>query len=279
MENYNDAVNQIYSEKENEIIIGLTGRTGAGCSTAAGILKKSFDELEYEYFDSDDNSIRERKEFDIIKDYMESDSRWRPFEVIEGSCIILSYILEQEGGVKAFIEYLKYLQSNHNKTSFIILNFNELVNEINGLDYMFKEISEFPIPSIEELNSFSTDVLDKYYELYIRKLADYKNRFKKIFYKYSCYEEEKRKLQDEPPVKYHLYTYLLQKIANNIRASGTPYEDKLCQNRILDFAKRIKLMIELIKKYRKGDKIRICIDAIRNANESNYLKDVYRSYF
>ena len=67
MENYNDAVNQIYSEKENEIIIGLTGRTGAGCSTAAGILKKSFDELEYEYFDSDDNSIRERKEFDIIK--------------------------------------------------------------------------------------------------------------------------------------------------------------------------------------------------------------------
>lgn len=60
MENYNDAVNQIYSEKENEIIIGLTGRTGAGCSTAAGFLKKSFDELEYEYFDSDDNSIRER---------------------------------------------------------------------------------------------------------------------------------------------------------------------------------------------------------------------------
>lgn len=42
MENYNDAVNQIYSEKENEIIIGLTGRTGAGCSTAAGILKKSY---------------------------------------------------------------------------------------------------------------------------------------------------------------------------------------------------------------------------------------------
>ena len=73
--------------------------------------------------------------------------------------------------------------------------------------------------------------------------------------------------------------FFYEKIANNIRASGTPYEDKLCQNRILDFAKRIKLMIELIKKYRKGDKIRICIDAIRNANESNYLKDVYRSYF
>lgn len=37
MKNYNDAVNQIYAEKEQQIILGLTGRTGAGCSTAAGI--------------------------------------------------------------------------------------------------------------------------------------------------------------------------------------------------------------------------------------------------
>ena len=69
MENYNDAVNQIYSEKENEIIIGLTGRTGAGCSTAAGILKKSFDELEYEYDSSqyNDELVSEKMKRDRLK--------------------------------------------------------------------------------------------------------------------------------------------------------------------------------------------------------------------
>ena len=40
MKNYNEAVCQLYSEKENLIILGLTGRTGAGCSTVASILKK-----------------------------------------------------------------------------------------------------------------------------------------------------------------------------------------------------------------------------------------------
>lgn len=109
-------------------------------------------------------------------------------------------------------------------------------------------------------------------------MVEYKNRIKRIILKYSCYEERKSKLQDYPPVKYHLYTYLLQKIANNIRASGNPYDCSLRQEKILDFAKRIQIIIELIKKYHSGKKIRICIDAIRNANESNYLKDVYRSY-
>ncbi len=28
--NYNEAISQLYKEKENQIIIGLTGRTGAG---------------------------------------------------------------------------------------------------------------------------------------------------------------------------------------------------------------------------------------------------------
>ena len=34
------AISQIYQKKEKLVIIGLTGRTGAGCSTVANILKK-----------------------------------------------------------------------------------------------------------------------------------------------------------------------------------------------------------------------------------------------
>lgn len=75
MKNYNDAVNQIYAEKEQQIILGLTGRTGAGCSTAAGILKKQFDDLELEYYVDQSENIKEKKAFEIIKEYIASDNR------------------------------------------------------------------------------------------------------------------------------------------------------------------------------------------------------------
>lgn len=283
MKNYNEAVCQLYSEKENLIILGLTGRTGAGCSTVASILKKEFCDLEYEYNDERETSLKEKKEFEIIKSYIETDKRWEPFEVIEGSCVILSYIFEYQKdnkkGEEVFAEYLKFLQSDKNKDSFKIDNFRELENEIHGLNYIFEEIAKHPLSQIKDWETVSKEDIDIYYELYINKLAEYKNRVKKIFLKYSCYEEKKRKLQDDPPIKYHFYTYLLQKIANNIRASGNPYVSELHQDKILDFAKRIRIIIELIKKHKGGEKARICIDAIRNANESNYLKDVYRSYF
>lgn len=282
MENYNEAVQQLYSEKENQIILGLTGRTGAGCSTAASILRKNFNELGYECSDQE-VSLKEKKEFEIIKSYIETDNRWEPFEVIEGSSVILSYIFEyhenDKNGEDIFVDYLKYLQSNQNKDSFKIDNFNDLEKEIRGLNYIFEEINKFSLNDIKNWENKSQETIDAYYNIYIKELPEYKNRVQKIFLKYSCFEEKKRKLQDDPPVKYHLYTYLLQKIANNIRSSGNPYDSELQQERILDFAKRIQLLIELIKKHKRGGKIRICIDAIRNANESNYLKDVYRSYF
>lgn len=63
MENYNEAINQIYNEKNNQVIIGLTGRTGAGCSTVAKILKKQFDDLELEFYDETEETLKEKKEF------------------------------------------------------------------------------------------------------------------------------------------------------------------------------------------------------------------------
>ncbi len=281
MENYYEAINQIYNEKNNQVIIGLTGRTGAGCSTVAKILKNQINDLEFESNDETKETLKEKKEFEIIKEYI--NDRWVPFEVIEVSCVILSYVFEfhkdGKNGVDSFIEYMKVLQNDKNTTEFKIDNFNELEKEIQGASYIFEKVEKNPLYSVKDWDEHSDKEIETYYQLYIKDMVKYKNRMKRILLKYSCYEEKKNKLQDSAPVKYHLYTYLLQKIANNIRASGEPYNDKLEQKKILDFAKRIQMMIELIKKYKRDEKIRICIDAIRNANESNYLKDIYRSYY
>ena len=45
--NYSVAVETLYGERENSLILGLTGRTGAGCSTIASILKMTVEEINF----------------------------------------------------------------------------------------------------------------------------------------------------------------------------------------------------------------------------------------
>ena len=46
MRNYYDSVKNAFKQRHSLIIIGLTGRTGSGCSTTAEILKaESFEAL------------------------------------------------------------------------------------------------------------------------------------------------------------------------------------------------------------------------------------------
>lgn len=287
MTNYNDAINKLFYEKENLIIIGFTGRTGAGCSTASDILKKEFKELNLEYIERDDYILSDKYRFDIIKEYIGKENRWIPFTRIEGSCVILSYVFEKEGlkgnYSNALIEYLRMLHSSQNDITFKIDNFENLIKEIQGLGYIFEKVQKQPLyKATTNWEGFKPDDIKSYYELYINEMPEYKNRLKKILLKYSCYEERKKKIQDEPPVKFHLYTYLLQKIGNNVRASGDPYINTFFQDKIFPFAERLEKLINLIIKYDQivqKTRSRICIDAIRNANESNYLKDKYRPYY
>lgn len=292
MSSYKNAVDNLYAVKEELLILGLTGRTGAGCSTSAKILQNAFSDLDLEYIEGDDDNSEDRYKFEIIKDYIGNEQHWVPFEVIEGSCVILSYVFEGEKGSispnEDLREYLTKLQDSQSGISFKIDNDKKLLEDLKGIGYIFEEICTYPLRDLESgIETFSDDQIETYYQLYINKMPDYKERIKEILLRYTCYEIEKIKLQDKQPIKYHLYTYLLQKIGNNIRSSGKPYNDSFDQTQIFSFAKRLDALVNLIlrhnkiweKKNLKKIKTRICIDAIRNVNESNYLKDKYRAYY
>jgi ABC-type multidrug transport system ATPase subunit len=70
------ALDTVFNESSNFILIGLTGRTGSGCSTSASILSKQKLQLP-DPGDSHFSGNEERK-FRIIKKYI--DSRWTKFE-------------------------------------------------------------------------------------------------------------------------------------------------------------------------------------------------------
>lgn len=297
MKTYRTAVDNVYAEKENEVILGLTGRTGAGCSTVAGILQTmrySDLDLSFPAEESLMDSKADKRKFAIVDRYMSEPDRWMPFTCIEGSSVILSYILETKGLNKedessALSSYLSKLQKKKEGVNLIIPDYKKLKKDIYGHKHLFKEYQKNPIKSLKELleNQKMGDEtykkkIDSYYDLYIVKLPEYKRRLRKIFINYDCFEEKKQKIQDERPVKYHFYTYLFQKIGNNIRSSGKAYEDAFNEGGFFDFTKRIELLIDLIKIHNRlngGERTRVCVDALRNPFEAIYLKDRYRSFY
>lgn len=63
----NSAVERIFAERKDFIIIGLTGRTGCGCSTVAKLLCKEFIDLQPP-IPSNSDSVADR-ENKIIYEY------------------------------------------------------------------------------------------------------------------------------------------------------------------------------------------------------------------
>ena len=99
------AINQMYKGRERLIIIGLTGRTGSGCTTVAKILESEKIEnlhlrqcKEYDYSNVDERKNR------VIYEYMKQEGRWNSFSVVEISSIILSCALEL--GIDEFNNYI-----------------------------------------------------------------------------------------------------------------------------------------------------------------------------
>ena len=91
-----NVIEQIYNLRRNFIVIGLTGRTGSGCSTVAGVLAESdLTKLKslYQEFNSGkiDNNVRKNR---IVYHFIQKN--WMPFTVISASDVIFYYALLQE---------------------------------------------------------------------------------------------------------------------------------------------------------------------------------------
>ncbi|MDP5145890.1 deoxycytidylate deaminase [Shewanella sp. ULN5] len=95
MENYlSSAISKIYGEDDDFILLGLTGRTGSGCSTVAKILASPKENIRHSLFKGDcpaDNS--KRKEKIIVKHFEHS---WQPFILIQVRSVITLMVAEQD---------------------------------------------------------------------------------------------------------------------------------------------------------------------------------------
>ncbi|WP_218583248.1 hypothetical protein [Pseudomonas atagonensis] len=89
---FKDAISKIYGDDDDFIIIGLTGRTGSGCSTVAKILSKPQAEIKHSLFSGNNpDSNPQRKQKIVLKNF---EKTWQPFVTIQASSVLTLMLSE-----------------------------------------------------------------------------------------------------------------------------------------------------------------------------------------
>lgn len=101
----------ILSQSEEFIVIGLTGRTGAGCTEASKIFGYTFKELELPRIEPGsegiiNNAERERR---ICQRY--AGAHWLKFDIINSRTIISTFLLKH---INKFVEKINSSVTNTN---------------------------------------------------------------------------------------------------------------------------------------------------------------------
>ena len=281
MEQYYFSVQNAFAQRHSLIIIGLTGRTGSGCSTTANILKtESFNSLDLKDPKSFDFQSRDERKYEVIYKYLQAEKHWASFSIISGSNIILSFILEH--GFDQFLQYILKFENVSDENDVRISSFDEFKKTIHGIKHLFEKSNLCNIEKEVDSILNNSDKLQEHFDFYMKELPKLKKEFYDALSDYTCHREYINRFEQTKYVKSHLYTFLMQKIGNNIRCSGDPYKEEYTEKNFYDVAKRVDAIIQIIQKYNKtkGEpQTRICIDAIRNPYEAYYFKDKYSSFY
>lgn len=273
MSNSSDAVNTIFQERSNFIIIGLTGRTGSGCTTAAKILSQDyFDKLALHKPKDSDFKDNEQRKYRIIYNYAKEN--WMPFKIIEMSIVLASFVFENGYEcIKKFIEDQNDIKINRS---------DELLSELETLSSSIDKISqEFKkcIDANGRLKRDSTDIKMAEVKL-LSQISNETIKFKRILKKYTIthyinINSEKQECIAEA------FTYFFQLFGNNVRASGNPFSCTFSGRNMFALAQRANDFIKAVNESQrlKKEATLICIDALRNPYEITYFQDRYSAFY
>lgn len=267
-ENISKATEKLFSERKDFIIIGLTGRTGSGCSIVAKLLGNSFEELCLpKAKESDFHNDEERKD-KVVYEYVKSN--WSKFKLIEMKNIITSFILKY-----SYEEFTNHLRK-----------FKEDGIEITDIEKLFIQLEEHVKPKYISLSQKRREVgvifkekgddalLDGLvYEYYFEGLGDLTKILQNVLKKHQA------NIPGHPIAS--LYTFYYQMIANNIRSSGDAFIDAFNPENIFKLSQRTNLLIKILRKRNLTEKngVRVVIDALRNPFEASFFKDRYSAFY
>ncbi len=250
-------LSNFYHLRSDFTIIGITGRTGSGCSTIAGQFEKGFIETDYPNptdFSSIHNSY---KKYQII--YRFARENFYPFKVIRYKDILTLFIVQH--GLENLVEFL---DTNHllKKQGF---NFSVEIDRLNKMEKDFKKYSvlfnEIQKDRAQENIAFKSKIYSLFFES-----------------EYKMFSAEVHKhLESTSLMKRNK---CLQILANNLRKSGSPYDST--QRESKNVFTVVELINDIIKSHSNKDpkgKTQVVIDSLRNPFEIMFFKQRFSAFY
>ncbi len=273
-----DLVKNIYELRQKFMIIGLTGRTGSGCTTIANLLKGDFRSLfppspsvHHEGIANDDRKYR--IEYNFLQSIWHKEAF--QFQVIKASDIIFYYALK--AGFDDFLKLNRY-RVNDAKSQMVVLDgpplqamekalkgekvkFNEYTNKVKEID---EYLNEKGYETLFDMESDDWNTAKGYLDFIQYELPSYK-------------AELMAKVSQVLPMN---ATNLFQVWGNNIRRYGSvkPEEEV---NDPSQLAGTINKIVKLIRKLSRIENkpTFIVIDSLRNPYEVHYFRERYSAFY
>lgn len=246
------ALENVFKETSDFVVIGLTGRTGSGCSTAAHILSQvtlNLPDAEHSHYEGN-----ERRKFRIVKNYI--DRKWVGFKWLQIRSVITGYILAL--CFEDFIALVKeILGEDLENLKNHLMDFEGEYEKMRGkIGAHLSELEKFPAErDANERRACS---------IYLEELPTFSNLMR----------EKLKGLSKDA------YTRLYQVVGDNIRSSGRADESTFDPRMIFGLSISINKIIKSIRYVSSADgqPCYIVIDAIRNPYEAIFLRERYADF-
>ncbi|WP_226428001.1 hypothetical protein ACCQ14_00300 [Xanthomonas sp. NCPPB 2865] len=241
-----DGIELAYKEHQDLLIFALTGRTGSGCTTAADLLSKNFNENLSAHFKTSGPDARKQE---IITNYVSQN--WEPFSKITVSSLLLTFLAGQDGDAPK-----SECETNADESTF----FKKLSN-ISNILLKVKNDAKDLLLALDEPSPI-------FYSKDWASSAQIKQQLTQLLPELLI--QVKTALGEQ-------YNSFLQEVGDNLRKSGNAYKKEINSEMLFALPHRITRAIECIREVDKkfSRKTRIVIDAIRNPLELVYIKDRY----
>lgn len=267
----NSIVDSIYDLRQSFLLIGLTGRTGSGCSTIAQLLNGNFMDLYAPSpCDYDAPHPNEKRKYSIVYNFLKTN--WHSFEVISASDMLFFFIL-----LEGYDNFIKAISSSvkEDPTSEKTVDLGEELKQLfEKHSVIAKEINVF----INNRESYKLK-----YETNKQPLADKIKKYKSFLL---TEIHELRKAIDNKVVmdtKDSLFKKY-QEWGNSIRRYGSVSDKSSPTGNPSTLSQKINQVVKMLRDYNDyaGEKKQptfIVIDALRNPYEVLYFRERYSSFY
>lgn len=271
-------MDQLYSLRKNFTILGVTGKTGAGCSQIAEALAKSnFADLLKPLIIEETSDIEQLK-LNVCLKYLLNDNNWDNYKIIKYKDVLFLHLIhecvintiDEEAAIQNLIEVIT---QNGNKRNSIYTNrFDNVAADINIIKLFFSQ--EFTdwydfSKSILTCDSLKECLIEKresteFYQFYF----DFFEKFSSSFFTFlNSFNITKS-------------TRLTHDLANNLRAFGSVKSDDFGKAGVDNIYTVAETINRIIKNWKvNNDVTKVIIDSLKNSLELMYFKNKYAAFY